>query len=74
MPVKKMEKKNLKILSPAKVAYKKKKCIVRSCNHYALVIIAQNYFCVFSILSRNKYNTLLILRTNHYAHIFSVMV
>ena len=63
-------------------AYKKKKCIVRSCNHYALVFIAQNYFCVFSPFAlqiQHAYIYIyiyieLILHTNHYAHIFSVMV
>ena len=65
---------NIEGWGPTKVAYKKKKCIVRSCNHYALLIIVHIIIFVFSLLSRNKYNTLLILRINHYAHIFSVTV
>ena len=39
-------------------------CIVRSCNHYALVIIVQNYFCV----SHNKYNM-----HTHIAHLIIFM-
>ena len=38
-------------------------------NHYALVIIAHNNYNVFSPSTR-----ILILRTNHYGHIFSVTV
>ena len=48
---------------PTEVAYKKKKCIVRSCNHYALVIIAQNNFLCF--LSFRVTNATHITHTAH---------